>query len=299
MSKQNKIIIAFAVFTVFAGLIGGQSASALTLGERDANAKAKYEQARGQYLKEVESYKNLRNDLSNAKLKYQQFKNSDNKKALEGKAREFMDKAVSALVKRLETFKVWVSNRGALSEADRQEIIAEIDQDINWLKERQTKIQTATPAGIKEAAKEIREYWKGHQAKVKMIVGRIWAARIGFVIDKAESFSVKVNAKIQELKTAGRDTVQLEAWLADFNQKLSSAKEKYEAAKAKFQSISGTSDAVKIFNEGRQFIKEANQYVTQAHADLVKIVKEMKKMGQSVELPDNASVNNPAGTSME
>jgi hypothetical protein len=292
MNKTTKIISTFAVLAILFGLMG-QSVSAITLKERDANARAKYQQTREQYQKEVNFYKSARQDFLNAKTKYQQFKNADNKKALEDAARNYLEKAVNSLIKRLETIKNWVLNRGALPESERQIIAAEIDRDINWLNERLPKIQTASPEQIKEEAKTVRQYWKTHRVRVKRIIGEVWAARINFVIAKAENFSVKVDAKIQELKAAGKDTSQLEAWLADFNQKLALAKEKYEAAKAKFQAIKGEpgfdpvtelAEADRLFREGHQFIKDADQYIKQAHAQLVQIVKEMKKMGTVVEV---------------
>ncbi len=282
MKNIHKVITSIAILTILAGLTGS-TVSAQTLKERDASARAKYQQAQGQYQKEVNFYKSARQDFLNARTKYQQFKNADNKKDLEDSARNFLEKAISSLIKRLEATKNWVANRRALPESERQAIVAEIDQDINWLNERASAIQTASPAQIKEEAKIVREYWKNHRVKVKRIIGEILAARINFVIAKAESFSVKVSAKIDELKAAGKDTSQLEAWLADFNQKLSLAKEKHAAAKAKFAAISNLADADQLFREGHRFIVEANQYVRQAHAQLVKIVKEMKKMGTTVE----------------
>jgi len=184
-----------------------------------------------------------------------------------------------------------VVNRQALPESERQAIAAEIDQDIAWLNDRLSKIQTDSPEQLKEEAKTIRQYWKTHRVRVKRIIGEVWAARINFAIGKTENLASKVSAKITELKAAGKDTSQLEAWLADFNQKLALAKEKYAAAKAKFQEIKGEpgfdpltelSQADQLFQAGHQFIIQANQYLKEAHAQLVKIIKEMKKMGQTI-----------------
>ncbi len=289
---KNKLKVATFAAVLFA-LVGimGTTAFAQTLKERDTAAKAKYQQSQGQYQKEVNFYKSARQDFLNAKTKYQQFKNTDNKKALEDNARNYLEKIVSSLIKRLEAIKNWVTNRGALPESERQAIMAEIDQDIAWLNARLPNIQTASPDQIKEEAKTVRQYWKTHRVRVKRIIGEVWAARINFVITKAESFSSEVSAKITELKAAGKDTSQLEAWLADFNQKLALAKDKYAVAKAKFQEIKGEpgfdpvtefNQANQLFQAGRQFINEANQYVRQANAQLVKIVKEMKKLGAAL-----------------
>jgi len=281
-----KNITTFAILTALVFSIGA-SASAQTLKQKDETAKARYQTAKSQYTREVGFYKTARQNFINARQNFQRLKNADNKKSLEDAARNYLEKAVSTLTKRLESVKNWVANRRALPEAERQAIVAEIDQDINWLNERLTAIQTASPDKIKEEAKVVREYWKVHRVRVKRIIGEIWSARIGYIITKAEGFSVKVSAKIDELKAAGKDTAQLEAWLADFDQKLSLAKEKYESAKTKFQEIHGEpgssqatelTQAHTLFNQGHQFIKEANQYIRDAHAQLVNIVKEMKRI---------------------
>jgi len=290
MKNSLKTTILFIVLFL---LIGATETTvfAKTLKERDANAKAKYQQAWGQYQKEINFYKNARQDFLNAKTKYQQFKNAANKKALEDAARNYLEKTINSLIKRLEAIKNWVSNRGALEESEKQAIITEINQDINWLNEKLSKIQNASPDQIKEEAKAVRQYWKTHRIRIKRIIGEVWAARINFVIGRAESFSSKVKTKIDELKASGKDTTQLEAWLVDFNQKLALAKEKYAAAKAKFQEIKGEpgfdpitefNQANQLFKEGHQFIIQANQYIKEAHAQLVKIVKEMRKLGQAI-----------------
>lgn len=294
MEKIIKIISGLAALFVLLGAIASSPVFAKTIKQKDEAVKAKYQSARQQYLKEVDFYKSARQDFLDARTKYQQLKNAENKKALEYSAKNFLEKAVNSLIKRLEAVKSWVSNRQTLPESERQEIIAEIDKDIIWLNARLPKIQSASPEAIKEELKTVRDYWKIHRVRVKKITGQILAARINFLIGKGESFSTKVNAKIGELKTAGKDASRLEAWSADFNQKLALVKEKYEAAKIKFKAIKGEpgfdpvtelAEADKLFREGHQFINEANQYIRQAHVQLVQIAKDMKNAGQTITSP--------------
>jgi exonuclease VII small subunit len=290
MKYLNKIItsglVGVMALTLFAPLASAQTpiqvqpvgvVNVKSLKARDEQARTKYKNARQQYLKEVNFYKNARQEFLNARSKYRQFKNTENKKALEEKARNFLDKAVNTLIKRLEAMKNWVSNRRALPENERQAIVTEIDQDINWLKERVDKIQTASPAEIKEEAKKVREYWKNHRVKVKRITGQIWAARINFVLGKAEGVANRVESKIEDLKATGKDTTSLENWLNDFKQKIALAEEKYEAAKREFGAISSLADADRLFRRGHQLIKEADQYIREAHQKLIEIIREMKK----------------------
>jgi len=281
-NNLNKFIICCLVGIMTLG-VSASVVFAKSLRERHQEARAKYQAARQQYLKEVNWWKTTRQQFLQARAKYRKFKNAENKADYEEKAREFLEKTVDVLIKKLESLKNWVSNRPSLPESERESIVAEIEEDINWLESKKTEISTASPAQIKEKAKEIREYWKDHRVYVKKIIGQIWTARLSWVIERFETVSSKVSAKIEELKAAGKDTSQLEAWLADFNQKIEIAKEKRNKAKEKYQAISSLADANKFFKQVHQFIKEANQYLREAHQKLVEIVKEMKKLATPTE----------------
>jgi len=277
MKKLNKFIICCLVGAIILGFSASVS-FAKSLRERDQEARAKYQAARQQYLKEVNWWRTTREQFLNARAKYRQFKNTENKAAYEEQARAFLERTINVLVKKLESLKNWVSNRPSLPESEREEIVAEIEQDINWLEGKKSGIATASPAQIKEKAKEIREYWRDHRIFVKKIIGQIWGARLDWVIERFETASSKIAAKIEELKAAGKDTSQLEAWLADFNEKIEIAKEKREKAREKYEAISSLADANQLFKEAHQFIKEANEYLRDAHKILIEIVKEMKRL---------------------
>ena len=225
-----------------------------------------------------------RQNLINARAKYRQFKNAENKTALEDTAREFIKTTISVMISRLETIRTKAEHIRGISESERQTILAEINEDINWLKERQPKIDNATPTQIKEEAKIIRSYWKNIKVKIKKETGQILAARITFVITKAENFSTKIASKIDELNAAGKDTSQLEILLDDFNQKIDLAKTKYEAAKEKFAAISNLAESDQLFRQGHQFIKEAHSYIKEAYQKLREIVKEIKSVNTSADI---------------
>lgn len=286
MENPIKVIVGFLVGAVIIGLFGSV-VFAQGLSEADKTARAKYFSAREQYLKEADFYKNSRQQFLDAKENYGKLKNAENKAAYEEEARNFLTKTIDALIKKLEAMKNWVSTRQALSEAERQSIIAEIDEDIAWLQGKKSGIDTATSAEVKEKAKEIRDYWSEHRVKVKRIIAQVWVARLSYAIERFENASAKISEKIAELKAAGKDTTQLEAWLDDFNQKISLAKEKRDKAKERYQAISNLAEANQLFREVNQFIKDANQYLREAHQRLVEIVNEMRKISGGEEAPAN------------
>jgi len=244
--KLSKFIVYFLVGAIILGLFSSV-AFAKGLKERHQEARAKYQAARQQYFKEVNWWKTARQQFLNTRRKYKQFRNVENKADYEKKARAFLSRTVDVLIRKLESLKNWVSNKPSLPESERQAIVAEIEKDINWLEDKKSEIATALPSQIREKAKEIRDYWRNHRIFVKKIIGQIWGARLDWVIERFENISSKIAAKIDELKAADKDTSQLEAWLADFNQKIEIAKNKREKAREKYQAISSLADANKLF----------------------------------------------------
>jgi len=276
MKKFTKLGISCLVGILLLSLIS-PIVFAETLREKDEAARVRYRAAKEQYLKEVNSYRTTREQLQAARERYREFRTAENKAEFEEQARAFLEQTVEVLIKKLEALKNWVSNRRGLSEEEKQRIIAEIEKDITWLQNQKAGIETASPEQIKEKAKELRQYWKEHRVHLKRIIAQIFAARLRFVIEKLEDISEKIADKIEDLKAAGKDTVQLEAWLAEFNQKIAAAKAKQEVVKTKWQAISSPAEANQLFREAHQAFKEANSYLREAQQTLIDIVKELKE----------------------
>lgn len=277
MNKISKTLIITFLNICFVFVFTASSALAMSpLQQKDAVAKTSYNNVKKQYAKEVTFYKDAKKNFKNARSKFNQVKNAKNKTEYVASAKEYLKTVINVFISKLETVKKWVSNNPAIADTDKTKIISEIDADISWLKSELGSIDTATLSQIKEKAKEVREYWRRHKVTIKHIVGQIHAARINFMLNKADGFSEKISSKIGELKDAGIDTSKLEELLDDFNEKITLAKEKYESAKGKFGDITSVNGADSLFIEGNKFVKEANTYVKDAHKILKQIVAEMK-----------------------
>lgn len=277
MRKINTIFITGLLLILITGLIGSQ-ALALSLQVKDKEARKQYTNAKQQYTREVNFYKSAKQDYTTARSNYRQFKNADNRQVLEDKARSFLEKSITVLIKKLESIKNWVANKPSLDEGERKSIISEIDEDINYLNGKLSKIQIASAEQIKEEAKEIRSYWSNYRLKIKNITGRISVARINYIIKKAESISLRIKDKLASLENTTIDITQLENWLKDFDKKVALAKEKYEAGQTQFQLINNLSSANSLFSSGNQFIREAHEYIKEAYDILKQIIKEMKRL---------------------
>lgn len=251
---------------------------AVSLVEEDQQAIAAYRQAREEYLQAVSTFRQARQDYLAAREKLKTLKDATQTKETLEKAKNFLLKADQTAIKYLKMVRKKVETTSGLTEAERQASLNEIDSDISWLTEKQAEIQTATTKEeLKTLASQVKNHWQKVRADVKRITGQILAAKANKVIARLEEIGKRIETGINQAKNAGRDTPQLEAWLADYQKNLILAKEKYQAAKTKFEAISNLAEANALFNQGTAFIKEANLYLRQAHRNLKDIVREWRK----------------------
>lgn len=277
MDKFNKIM-GFAATMAIVMAFSIDMVSAATLKETDDAAKTQYDKTRQAYQNEVSAYKTARQNFMNAKTKFQKAKNATNKTEYEAQAKTFLQKSISAMIHYLQAVRNKTENVRGISDADKTNILADIDKDINWLTAEQEKLGSATTTEqLKEKATVIREYWNTAKTTFKKASAKIWIARLNFLIAKAEGLSEKTNAKIQELKTVGKNTSKLEAWQKELNQKIDAAKVDKLKAEEQLPNISNV-NADQIFKTIRRFVQDANQYMRKAHSQLAQIVQELKKV---------------------
>ena len=276
MSKVGAILVMAVFLLSILSLI--TSVNAQPLKQWDEAAKQKYSNAKSEYQILRGFYGDVRQDWITARNKYRVYKTVENAENALEKGKDFLLKADKAMVGYLEMVRAYVEGEPSLSDTERENIIRELDSYISWLEEKQPEIEGATTKKeLVAIAGTVRNKWLEIRPATKRIVGQVMNAKVLWVINNAETASVKVEDAIEQLKEQGKDTTDLEAWLDDFNTKIDLAKEKHQAAKEKYAEISDVRDADKLFREGNAFVKEANQYLRSAYKDLKKIVKDLRK----------------------
>ena len=276
MKMQTSKICAVLVMAIFLFSIVPVT-SAKTLSDWDKTAVSKYSAAKSDYLKTKGFYTNAKKDWVTARDKYKRYKNSDDLKGALEKGKSFLLKADKTLIDYLEMVDSYVEGEPSLSDSDKTRIHNELISDISWLEEKQSEITDATTKEeLKEIAKVIKNRWQKVKPSAKRIVGEVMNSKLLSLIGDAETASEKIESKIDDLKAKGKDTVELETWLIDFNEKIDLAKVNHQNAKDKYAEIESIGDADRLFKEGNAFLKEANQYLKTSYKDLKKIVREIK-----------------------
>ncbi|MBI4708665.1 MAG: hypothetical protein HY764_00465 [Candidatus Portnoybacteria bacterium] len=295
---MKKIAIKFIVLTITLSFLSFNFALANT-----TNLKQQNEESRAKYLEAKEDYLREAREAQEAKRLYQasriQLKNASStdaakqektKEQTRERAEKYLENTIDSMIKYLEAMKNKASNVNNIDEADRAEILADINTEITWLQAKKNEIKNATTEQLKQLKQTIQERWKNRihiRARIQTVL--ILAARLKYIAAKSEIFASRLETKISELKAAGKDVSQLETLLAEFKTKIASAKEKYQQAKTKVNGISDGDNGTTIIQEAHKLVKEANQYLKQAHQKLTqmtKIIKQLeKKSGNATTTP--------------
>lgn len=202
--------------------------------------------------------------------------------------------ADNMMIKRLEALRARVEATRGLSDNEKTTYEAEIDGYISWLQTKQVEIQAAENGQVlRSIAGTIRDYWANVRVRIKYIVGQILSRWVDAIVQKAEAFAGRIEAKIENMKDQGVASEiisALESWLADYNSKLALAQQKYDAANDKFAGISSEADAAQLFQEGVALIKEGNSYLKEALRALRDIISDMRNRGHTVTLTGSGTL---------
>ena len=263
-----------------------------------ATTAGPYEEAYDKYADALQTFQTAHNEwlsaratFLDARLQWRQNRTQANLTNMVEKLKTSLLKADEMMIERLQLLRVRVEISRGLSDEEKAAIYAEIDDNISWFQAKQAEIQAAESGQeLRSIADTILSHWGEVRVWIKQITGQILIARVDALVQKAEAFKGRIEARIQQLKDNGVDTSTLEAMLAECDSNLTLAKQKYDAAENKFGQISSEADADVLFAEGNSLIRQGNVYLREVFRGLRDIVSEMRSMGRTVTLTGSGSL---------
>ncbi len=184
-----------------------------------------------------------------------QQKRAEAQKRMEEKRKEVLLGLVDIQIKWMNRTKERVQKMPNITNDLKTQLSTEVDASIQKLNDEKAKIQSASGQGaIKSLAKEVRDLFKSKKEIVKKIVDAILTSCANNVIAKAEDRAAAIKAKVEELKSAGKDTSELETDLDSAEKKIDDAqarvgrgafKEANEDLKGAYQEFRGIADKAK------------------------------------------------------
>ncbi len=212
--------------------------------------------------------------------------------------KERADQEIERRITALSKLKSRVGEARKVSDSVKQSMSSNVDVEISNLTSLKSRIDS--DGDIETLRTDVKSITASYRIFALIIPqGRILAAadRINIIADQLKSVGVKLELRISQAKSEGKNVTSLENYLADFNSKLNDAKAKAAAAsdevsglmpdngdQAKFKA---NQDALKT---ARINLKEGTENLKAAREDARKIVKGLKDMG----LSKNASASSTA-----
>jgi|Deesub1362A_J573_1020465.scaffolds.fasta_scaffold00050_152 hypothetical protein len=259
-----KIVVALLVLTLLGNMV------TVSAGPMDS-----YQKARDQYGKAREAYMEAREKYMGVESKARDLRNS---MTFEN-AKRFLIAGAEMIERWLERLENLVNNTRGLNDEAKEEILGQIAEYRNIIEEKKNKVINAeTPEELREAAREMKTAWMEIRAGIKSIAGQVVVARVNVIIEKAEQVELRIEERINLLKSQGIDTSELEMLLEDYSEKIDLAKENLEKAKEKYKEASEGEDVENLLKEANSFLMEANRYLREAFGDVKQIIRILKSI---------------------
>ncbi len=267
--------------------------------ERIQQLRKDLKDAKTEFLKAKKYYGDNKEEFLRVKEKLRNCKNNSsatedcqklNEEAMvQGKA--FLNHAADLAIEHLNKIKARVQSSENIDDAEEQEIVADIDKAIAELEEAKIKVDAATTKEeLKAASQTINQLWKKIKWNAAAHAARVINARLGEIIQKAEHIDDKLSCAVGKMEEQNASTDDVNELIAQFDEKISSAKTKYETAQQKLKDIRdlkvGTEPSEERAEQIRALLEEAKQQYKGAHKDLrdayailKEIIKEMRQSG--------------------
>jgi len=175
---------------------------------------------------------------------------------MEAKRKEVLLKSVDLQIAWFERVKERVEKMPNINNDLKTRLVEEVNLAISDLVAKKTSIQGAAgKEAIKTLAKEIKELFKVKHEAVKNIVDAIHASRTSDTVTKAEDRAAVIKARLEEMKSDGKNVAELEALLVLAQEDILNAQN--AAGQNKFKEANeALKDAYQKFREISQKAKE-------------------------------------------
>lgn len=141
------------------------------------------------------------------------------------KAKNAAKKRIDNIISKYNRIKKRVASMKVISEDRKDELSAKIDAEIAKLETAKEKIDDAiTVAEVKAVMEDVKTQTKNSVATIKEIVAAIHATHLENIVTKLTTILDKLTAKVTELKTAGKNVMEMEALQTQAKKSLADAK---------------------------------------------------------------------------
>ncbi len=209
--------------------------------------------------------------LANARDEWRETKNTDDEQAKFKKAKAFMLSLIDKLEANFEHLLAKFEANGKLESNS----AVKIKERLEMLSEVREQVEAAvTMDELKIAAKKLKQEWAHSRVESKMHIAKLATAKLEKALTAVERIAFRLDAKVDSLKEAGKETEDLESAMKTAFEKIESAKRNFEA------SIEASSqlDEELSAEESSALYTKSKKYLNLATDDLVKAKHQLRKV---------------------
>lgn len=246
-------------------------------------AKDRYKELKDSYLDERATFIAAKKAFVDCKSANETDCNSETG-GINTATRHFLINAADLILGELERVKEKVSASEQLSDEEKADILADIEERIDEVTSAKATVEsmdTDTPReNLNEAGKTIREAWKTAKIAMKKHLGALANARLGNIIQRSEQLVEKLQGVSDKLAEKGNDVSTLNVKIDAFNAKIDEADAAYEEAKSIYAEAKGDENFDSAVKEAHAKITEASKSLKEARTMLRDAVKEIKALNK-------------------
>lgn len=269
--------------------------------ENKETYQQQYELAKAEYTQNRENYQNAKSEIlaERERIKECQTSETDDcpqfREQIREKNREFLLGVADATIAHLNEIISKIQASEDLTEDEINKIVEELQNYISEIEDIKGKITSASTADeLKEAFRELKNTRNKVNKQSKLYVGKLWTARLGFVIERAEGLEARLDRILNELESQGYDISSLSETINNFNIAVSKARENYDLATEKMNEARTTSDsehAIELLRESHELLVSANENLKTAHdilKDINDILRELRTSSAGASTDDTS-----------
>ena len=269
---------------------------------KEAKEQIKEARETGEQLKE--QYKTQKKELKEIKEKVTKCKENteDCKKNKEnwGKGvKQHLLNTNQLISDSLSRLKERVQDSNILSEEDKTESLAKIDELEAKLTAEMEKVNamadTATKEELKAAVKELKDLWQEVRSEQRKILTNLVRGNLENLVEKHDEYSNSMEARIQELRAQGVDVSELKVLQQKFAEQMDNLKADTEAARNAWIEAKAKetfAEASNYVHQAQQKVKEGLTATKETLREFMKKYRELKaalKASEETEVPEGVN----------
>ena len=267
-------------------------------------AKERYEEAKEKYQEARERYNEHKRNFIEAKVKAKCTEDTDEcsnlKKELKTSVKQHLLRTTEVILSSIEKLKDKVEASEQLSDEEKADAIAALDQLAADLEAEKAEIEAlseeSTAEELRQEIKDLKELWKEVRKEHQKIIADLVNSKTKDLVEtKLSGIITSMEARINSLEKAGIDTAELEEIKEKYMTHLDSVKADYQDAKEEWQSAEDKGAALDDWKEAQKKVhegmKEAREILRAFTAKYVELRKNNDSDNEEQENESNEDEN--------